>query len=103
MVACRNVLRISTLSELEKEAASAKKVIEASKVLSPLLVRVIPVAYADVNEIAGQIKPFMTEARGKVAMDKRTNSIILKDVDDVRPINAQTFSLWGFYEEKVKS
>jgi len=78
-----NVVRISTLDALQKESDSAKRILEAQKILAPLRVRVIPVSYAAVESLQSQITPFLTATRGKMANDPRTSSLIITDTEDV--------------------
>lgn len=77
-----NVLRISTLSALHDEATSAKQVLESRQTISPLLVKVLPISFADVKEIKKHAELFITKGRGSISADERTNSIIIKDTQD---------------------
>ena len=78
-----NVIRISTLQQLQAESLASKSIIEAQKALLPVHVRVIPVSYAKVEELKGQLTPFLTPKRGQIAIDVRTSSVILTDTEDV--------------------
>ena len=78
-----NVIRISTLQQLQAESLASKSIIEAQKALLPVHVRVIPVSYAKVEQLKGQLTPFLTPNRGRVVIDVRTSSIILTDTEDV--------------------
>ena len=78
-----NVLRIATLAELRKEADATKSVIDSSKTLEALRVRVIPVSYANVESLQAHVTPFLTGGRGSSTVDVRTSSIIVKDSEDV--------------------
>jgi type IV pilus assembly protein PilQ len=78
-----NVIRITKLSTLQAEAQSAKQIVEAQQSLTPLKVKVFPVSYASVNDLAGQIKPFLTDKRGQVVSDPRTTSLIVTDTAPV--------------------
>lgn len=78
-----NVIRISTLGTLQAEADSARAIIESQKSLIPIRVKVLPVSYAVVEELAGQLRPFLSEGRGRIAADPRTSSLIITDTDEV--------------------
>lgn len=78
-----NVIRISSLSNLQQEAATAKSILDSQKALAPLRVKVIPVSYARVEDMVNQVQTFLTRDRGKVVADVRTSSLIITDTDDV--------------------
>ncbi len=78
-----NVLRITKLSTLQSEAKEAKAIVDAQANLTPMKVKVIPVSYANVQDLEKQIKPFLTPTRGQVVSDPRTSSIIITDTADV--------------------
>ena len=78
-----SVIRISTLQQLKEESEASKSIIEAQKALLPVHVRVIPVSYAKVETLKGQLTPFLTAKRGKIAIDARTSSIIITDTEDI--------------------
>lgn len=78
-----NVIRISTLGTLQAEADSARAIIQSQKSLIPIRVKVIPVSYAVVEDLARQLTPFLSEGRGKIAGDNRTSSLIVTDTDEV--------------------
>lgn len=74
-----NVLRIAPLDVLQAENENARKVVEAQRAAEPLRVRVIPVSFSDVKNLATQVKEFLS-ARGKVVADVRTSSLIVTDI-----------------------
>lgn len=74
-----SVIRINTLQELENEARNARRIVEAQKNIEPLKVKVIPVSFADVGELSGNIQPFLTPGRGSIVADNRTSSLIITD------------------------
>ncbi len=75
-----NVLRIMTKSTFQARQNELKQLLQSKKILEPLEVKVIPVVYAKVGEIVNQIRPFLTQGRGKVSQDTKTNSLIVTDV-----------------------
>lgn len=74
-----NVLRISTLEQLSAETKASKEIIESRQKLNPLMVKVIPISYSEVEDLAKQVKEFLTPNRGSVIADKRTTSLIIRD------------------------
>lgn len=77
-----NVLRVASLSSLkaEKDAALAN---EASKLrVEKLKTVLVPVSYADAQDLAARAKAFLSE-RGKIDTDQRTNTVIVRDVNEV--------------------
>lgn len=77
-----NVLRITTLDNLQKEAAQASSLVDSQTKLAPLNVKVVPVSYAAVADLEKQIKPFLS-SRGQIVSDARTSSLIITDTADV--------------------
>jgi type IV pilus assembly protein PilQ len=78
-----SVLRIAPLAELQNEAKISKQVQDSARASEPLKVKIIPVSYATVGDIAKQIVPFLTPQRGAATSDTRTNSVIVTDVPEV--------------------
>lgn len=78
-----SIIRISTLTSLQEETDSAKKILDSQRILAPLRVKVIPVSYAAVEDLQKQLPPFLTPTRGQVVVDPRTSSLILTDTEDV--------------------
>lgn len=78
-----SVVRINTLTKLEREAENSRRILEAQKRLTPLRVKVIPVSFASVSDLSGQVQPFLTQGRGTVVFDSRTSSLIITDTEVV--------------------
>jgi type IV pilus assembly protein PilQ len=76
-----NVIRIASLADIRSEEDDAVKLALAKKATDPLKVRLIPVSYAKIDDLKGQIQPFLSE-RGKVVGDTRTSSLVISDVAD---------------------
>jgi len=81
-----DIIRIATLSALEKEVISRQAMVAADQkfedqkmALEPLVTEYIPVSYANASS---DILPHivLTEGRGKVTVDARNNQIILTDI-----------------------
>jgi len=83
-----NVIRIATLNTLKKEEqllqetiAARKKTLEQKKSFEPLVTEYIPINYSDAEvDIKPHIDQILTKDRGKLTVDKRTNMLILTDV-----------------------
>ena len=78
-----NVLRITTLKELQEEADASAKIIESQKAISPTVVKVYPVSFANLDELAKNIKVFLTPNTGNVLIDNRTSTIVVTDKEAV--------------------
>lgn len=77
-----NVLRISSLEQLTAETKASKEIIDSRQKLSPLMVKVIPISYSEVEDLSKQVKEFLTPNRGSVIADKRTTSLIIRDTGE---------------------
>jgi type IV pilus assembly protein PilQ len=77
-----NILRITQQKTIEAESATEKRVLDAKRDLLPLHVKIFPISYSAASDIESQIRDFTT-SRGKVHADKRTNSLVVTDIDDV--------------------
>jgi len=83
-----NVIRIATLDTLKKEEkflqdaiAARKKALEQKKSFEPLVTEYIPINYSDADaDIKPHIDQILTKDRGKISVDKRTNMIIITDI-----------------------
>ncbi len=74
-----NVLRIATLNDLKKEEEAAIALTTARLKVEPLVVKVFPINYAKVDDLATKLKDFLSE-RGKATGDVRTNTVVITDV-----------------------
>jgi type IV pilus assembly protein PilQ len=68
-------------AEEEKEKA-AIEAIKRQKALEPLVTETIFVNYAKVKDVENQFKGYLTEGRGKLISDERTNSFTITDVEE---------------------
>ncbi len=83
-----NVIRIATLDTLRKEEkfvqdaiAEKKKSLEDKESFEPLVTEYIPINYSDAEmDIKPHIDQILTKDRGKISVDKRTNMIIVTDI-----------------------
>jgi type IV pilus assembly protein PilQ len=74
-----NMLRVAPLADLEKERELqiARRLQEVK--LAPLETRLIPVSYAQAEQLQDRAKPLLSE-RGSIAVDDRTNVMIVRDL-----------------------
>src|SRR5690606_26759261 len=79
MVRRGNMIRVAPLSDLEREREMEIARRQQEIKLAPLETRLIPISYADANDIRDRAQP-MLSARGTTAVDERTNMMIVRDV-----------------------
>ncbi len=77
-----NVLRIAQSDLLKQEEEMRLQEHRALEQLEDLVVKLQPVNYADVKDINGMVKRLLSP-RGSVNVDKRTNTVIIKDIPSV--------------------
>jgi type IV pilus assembly protein PilQ len=76
-----NVIRIAKFEQIAKEQQARADAEKARQPTIPLKVRLIPVNFARAEDLATRVKDVLTE-RGTVSTDKRTNVLIVKDVQE---------------------
>ena len=80
-----DIIRIATAETLKKEEVQYKDLLKANeekKALEPLVTKYISVNYANAQkDILPKIEALLTENRGSVSADQRTNIIIMTDVE----------------------
>lgn len=79
MVRQGNMIRVAPLSDLEREREMELERRKQEVQLAPLETRLIPISYAEANEIRDRAQP-MLSGRGTIAVDERTNTMIVRDV-----------------------
>src|SRR5438445_5363354 len=92
-----NIIRVAPIAVLRAEQKEAADAAKNSLALQPLRVRLIPVNYADAKNLTDKLKDTLTD-RGTVSVDARTNTLIVKDVQEallraegiVRNLDTQT-------------
>ncbi len=77
-----NILRIAPIDVLQREEEARLKERRAKEKLEDLVVKLQPVNYANVGEVAGLIKRLLSP-RGTVNVDGRTSTLIIKDIPTV--------------------
>ncbi len=77
-----NILSIKSLvkATAEREAESKAEALKLG--LEPLVTKVFPISYAVIADLQKILKDYLTETRGKMSEDTRTNSLIVKDTVD---------------------
>jgi type IV pilus assembly protein PilQ len=79
MVRRGNLIRVAPLADLNKERELALARRKSEFELAPLETRLVPVSYADARQIMPRAKDLLSP-RGTVAVDERTNVLILRDI-----------------------
>lgn len=93
MVRRGNMIRVAPLSVLEKEREMEIARRKQEVKLAPLETRLIPVSYADAADVRDRAASMLSE-RGSIAVDTRTNVMIVRDVaGNLNQIEALTRSL----------
>ncbi|MCP4345270.1 MAG: type IV pilus secretin PilQ [Desulfobacterales bacterium] len=85
-----NIIRIATdrtidaeRKQREKRLIEKQELKKKEKEVQPLVTEYIPVNYSDAaSEIKPHLEKFLTEKRGTISVDKRTNMIIMTDIAD---------------------
>ncbi len=77
-----SIIRVATLSTIQREKEAELAKIKADQKLEPVKVRLIAVNYAMAGKLMPQIKDLLSE-RGSVTTDDRTNVLIVKDVEEI--------------------
>lgn len=84
LVAKKNGI-ILMINTLEQAAREQEKEIEAKKLKEkdePLVTKIFLISYSNTKDLIKIIEPYLTKARGTIALDERTNSLIVKDTVD---------------------
>jgi type IV pilus assembly protein PilQ len=97
MVRQGNLLRVAPLADLEKEREMAIARRKQELELAPVVTRLVPVSYAHAPDISLRARE-MLSPRGSIAVDERTNVLIVRDVEGnlnqveelVRSLDTQT-------------
>ena len=72
---------ISNLETLRKEELERRSAERAQEELLPLYTRIVPVSYANSEEMAKSVEKTLTK-RGHIEVDKRTNSLLVTDIEE---------------------
>ena len=74
-----NIIWVAKAETFRAEEERALKAAEVREKLEPLEVRLVPVNYAAAEDLSANVQSLLS-SRGTVNIDKRTNTLILKDV-----------------------
>lgn len=81
-----NIIRIAPYTVLAKESEEAVKAQEAGIKAEALETKIFPISYAEVSVVEASIKNSkILTTRGSISVDKRTSSMVIKDVASVFP------------------
>lgn len=85
LVATKNgmILVVNTFENYSKDQELAKKAKASAVEQEPLLTKIFPISFANIDDLQKIVVEYSTEKRGKIAKDTRTNSLIVKDTADV--------------------
>jgi type IV pilus assembly protein PilQ len=75
-----NIIRVAPVQTLTNERQSELTQRQISLQLEPLIMALIPVSYGDATELTAQIRSILSN-RGVVNVDKRTNIIVIQDIE----------------------
>ncbi len=79
-----NVLRVSTVTKLTREKNERAAYLAQQEVAQPLRTVVKPLSYATASDVSGLLSgdSYLMSNRGSVVVDKRTNTLIIRDTID---------------------
>jgi type IV pilus assembly protein PilQ len=81
MVESGQTIVISNLDTLRKEEMDKRAAERAQEELLPLRTRIVPISYANAQEMAKAVEKTLTK-RGHIEVDARTNSLLVTDIDE---------------------
>lgn len=81
MVERGQTIVVSNMDTLRKEEMERNTAARAQEELLPLQTRIVPIAYANADEMAKSVEKTLTK-RGHIEVDKRSNSILVTDIDE---------------------
>ena len=87
-----NVIRIAPLSKIERERADRIRLDEQQMLNAPLMTKMIRLSYAKATEMEPIIRKFLT-SKGSTIVDRRTNTLIVTDVETNTALWVSTFGL----------
>jgi len=81
MVEKGSTIVVSNLDSLRKEELDRRTAERLQEDLLPLDTRIIPVSYVNADEMSKSVEKTLTK-RGHIEVDKRTNSLLVTDIDE---------------------
>ena len=93
----QGIYRVAPAEQIQEEYKREIEKRKRAKELKPLMIRLIPVNYSDAATLLDKVKAVLSK-RGTASVDRRTNTIIVKDTEDhlaaaeqlVRKLDMQT-------------
>jgi type IV pilus assembly protein PilQ len=93
----QGIYRVAPVADIQEEYAIELEKKKKLTELKQLQVKLIPVNYADADELQKQVKGILS-AKGSVSVDTRTNTLIVKDIEEhvtaiedlIKRLDAQT-------------
>jgi type IV pilus assembly protein PilQ len=79
MVRSGNLIRVAPAAVLQKERELRLAALKQEYELTPLETRLIPVSYAQADELQARAKDLLSP-KGSIAVDERTNTLIARDI-----------------------
>jgi len=73
------ILTVTTMLEEKKDKELQASMQQLKVKQEPLVAKIFPISYANIKEMKVILKEYLTGGRGSIALDNRTNSIIIKD------------------------
>lgn len=85
LVAKKNgmILIVQTQENFTKEIELLKKTKTVTKEQDPILTKIFPISFANIEDLVKILSDYSTPEKGKIAKDTRTNSLIVKDTSEI--------------------
>lgn len=77
------ILMIDSLSKVQEEAKKEAETKKLAKETIPLVTKIFPISHAKLEDLQTVLRGYLTEGRGSISTDKRTNAMIIKDTEEV--------------------
>jgi type IV pilus assembly protein PilQ len=77
------VYRVATAEELSADLDKAKEAALKTRSIIPVETRLISVSYATASEMTANLEKFLSEERGSITVDARTNTLVVTDIPEV--------------------
>ena len=77
----QGIFRVAPIDDIQREYEARVKKMQKVRELKPVLVRLIPVNYGNGTNLMSRVRSVLSE-KGIVAVDDRTNTLIIKDTED---------------------
>jgi len=78
-----NILMITTLEKATNEKKAELEAEKLTREQEPLVTKIFPLSFATTEDMRVIVEPYITAQRGRISLDARTNSLIVRDTVDV--------------------